>query len=57
MYFSDSQQLFLSIFQQLFLLLMIVLSFIERGLRLLVSHASVCWGVVFPPSRKNAVLK
>ena len=57
MYFSDSQQLFLSIFQQLFVLLMIVLSFIERGLRLLVSHASVCWGVVFPPSRKNAVLK
>ena len=53
MYFSDRQQLFLSIFQQLFPLIR-YLSFIESGLRLLVFHADVFCGVVVPPSPKNA---
>ena len=55
MYFSDRQQLFLSTSHTTVSIdQVIVLSFIESGLRLLVFHAGVSRGVVFPPSPKNA---
>lgn len=51
MYFSDRQQLFLS--TTVSIDQVIVLSFIESGLRLLVFQASVFWEVVFHPSPKK----
>ena len=51
MYFSDRQQLFLSTTVSIDQVM--VLSFIESGLRVLVFHAGVFCGVVFPPSPKN----